>query len=81
MTEPHQPKIKVPRGLRGRRARQLYRELAPLVQFRADTDALLAAYAGAVANIAGKPNSFRTTDLDRVRQLGKLLGLTKGDSK
>ena len=81
MTESDQPKIKVPRELRGRRARRLYREMAPLVhangQYRADTSAVLAAYVACLVGIAERPNSFRGQDLAGVRQLGRLLGLLK----
>lgn len=81
MTEPDQPKIKPPRGLRGRRARQLFRELAPIVPMRADTATLLAAYCSSIAGIAEDPRALFHGELDRVQKLGRLLGLTVGGAK
>jgi hypothetical protein len=76
----HGLKIKAPRELKGRRARQMYRELLPLVAsdgpLRGDVAALLAAYASSLADIAATPNKDRSADIDRARKLGRLLGLT-----
>lgn len=82
-TETDPPKVKIPEGLRGRRAREFYRELLPQIHtsgpLRADIATLLAAYAATVARIGEKPNSPRAVDLDCVQRLGRLLGLKMGD--
>lgn len=70
-----------PRGLKGRRARRIWREVAAFLhskgQFHAGIGALLAVYAACVAEIEANPAEALGADLDRAHQLARALGLGK----
>jgi hypothetical protein len=75
------PNFEPPRSLKGRKARQIWRQLAPRCDanglFHAGTRVLLAAYAATCAEIDEDPAGAHGTDLDRARALGKALGLSR----
>ena len=74
-------KIEPPRTRKGRRARRIWRELAPQLaaaeRLNAGSRALLAVYASTIANIEADPAEPSFFDLRDAKQLGRALGLTK----